>query len=284
MKRKFFVTAVGLMMASGGFAAVIDFSEEETRAYAENCQVLALRCKVAGEDAFTELRQKYYVPQKHSRYLLALLTERETRKALYDYICNVSWQRVENKKRIDSLYQDSIDVRLLPDNKNIAGENVSLALRFSDKMGVDSAGYGKIMRLGLNVARHLRNNPRYDYDTEVMDSLRNFLTKEQLLRILRSKNMVKAVCQGIAVWNRVKAAGLIEDEDSASCCDSAIEYYLQEYVINDMFVGHDEVLRKNLSGLWKRQPLIVRMNESVKKKNELIRKKEEENGNIELAW
>ena len=188
------------------------------------------------------------------------------------------------KKRLDNLYQDSIDVRLLPNNDKLAGANVSIALRFADKMGVSSENYNKIMHLGLRVAKHLRRAPRYNYDIEVMDNLRNFLTKEQLVRILRSKNAVQAVNKGVATWNEVKAAGLIENEDSASCCESAIDYYLEEYVINDMFVGHDKVLKKNLYDLSKQQPIIVRMNGSIKKKEELIRKKEEENDNNEMAW
>lgn len=284
MKRKLLVTAMGFLTLASAHASDFKWTEDELRIYEENSEAMFFRCKIAAQDAFQEMRQIYYLPQKDETFVYKLMLERETRKATYDYICDTPWDRVANKKRLDDLYQDSIDVRLLPHNDNLAGANVSIALRFAHKMGVNTENYNKIMSLGLNVAKHLRKDPRYNYDVEVMDSLRNFLTKEQLVRILRSKNAVGAVNKGIATWNEVKAAGLIENEDSASCCDNAIEYFLQESTINEMFVGHDKVLKKNLSDLWKKQPLIVRMNGSIKKKEELAKKKEEENERNEMAW
>lgn len=284
MKRKLLVTAIGFLIVSSTHASVFEWTQNETSTYEKNAEALTFRCKIAAQDAFQELRQTYYLPPDDEKFVYQLMLERESRKATYDYICKTPSERVSIKKRLDNLYQDSIDVRLLPNNEKLAGANVSIALRFADKMGVSPENYNKIMHLGLRVAKHLRRAPRYNYDVEVMDNLRNFLTKEQLVRILRSKNAVQAVNKGVATWNEVKAAGLIENEDSASCCESAIDYYLEEYVINDMFVGHDKVLKKNLYDLSKQQPIIVRMNGSIKKKEELIRKKEEENDNNEMAW
>ena len=283
MKRKLLVTAMGFLTLTSVHASDFKWTEDELRIYEENSEAMFFRCKIAAQDAFQEMRQIYYLPQNDETFDYKLMLERETRKATYDYICDTPWDRVANKKRLDDLYQDSIDVRLLPHNDNLAGANVSIALRFADKMGVTPENYSKIISLGLSVAKHLRKDPRYNYDVEVMDSLRNFLSNEQLVRILRSKNAVQAVNKGIATWNEIKVAGLIENEDSASCCNNAIEYYLQESTINEMFVGHEKILKKNLSDLWKKQPLIVRMNGSIKKKEELAKKKEENDTN-EMAW
>ena len=284
MKRKLLVSAIGFLIASSTHASVFEWTQDETSTYEKNAEALAFRCKIAAQDAFQELRQTYYLPKKDEKFIYLLMLEREKRKASYDYICKTPKDRVTIKKRLDNLYQDSIDVRLLPNNDKLAGANVSIALRFADKIGVSTENYNKIMRLGLRVAKHLRRDPRYNYDVEVMDSLINFLTKEQLVTILRSKNAVQAVNKAVTTWNEVKTAGLIENEDSASCCDNAIGYYLEESIINDMFVGHDKVLKNNLSDLRKQQPIIVRMNNSIKKKEELTRKKEEENERIEMAW
>lgn len=284
MKRKLLVTAIGFLAVSSTHASVFEWSQDETRTYEENAEALAFRCQIAAQDAFQELRQTYHLPKKDEKFIYLLMLEREKRKASYDYICETPKDRVTIKKRLDNLYQDSIDVRLLPNNDILAGANVSIALRFADKTGVSTENYNRIMRLGLRVAKHLRRNPRYNYDVEVMDSLRKILTNEQLVTVLRSKNAVKAVNKAVTTWNEVKAAGLIENEDSASCCNNAIGYYLEESIINDMFVGHDKVLKNNLSDLRKQQPIIVRMNDSIKKKEELTRKKEEENERIEMAW
>lgn len=284
MKRNLLATAIGLLLTSSSYASVFEWTEEEARIYQENLDALSFRCKIAASDAFQQLREVYYLPQTEETFVYQLMVEREFRKATYDYICKTPWDRVANKKKIDDLYQDSIDVRLLPHNDNVAGANVSLALRIADNMGVSKENYVNILNLGLKVCKHLRKDPRYYYDVEVMDSLRSFLTNDQLVRVLRSKNAVNAINKSIETWHTVKSAGLIENEDSASCCDNASEYYIQESIINEMFVGHDKVIKKNLSDLWKKQPLIVRMVGAIKKKEALVKKKEEESNNNEMAW
>ncbi len=287
MKRNLLVTAIGLFLASSAHGSILEWSQDEARIYEENTEAMSFRCRIATEDAFQELRQAYYLPQEDAQFVYQLMLEREQRKATYDYICSdTPWERVANKKRIDELYQDSIDVRLLPHNDNLAGTNVSLALRLADNIKVSAENYSKIMCLGLSVTKHLRKNPRYFYDVEVMDSLRNFLNKEQLYRILSSKHAVACVNKGVAAWNELKTAGMIENEDSASCCNQAIDYYMMEAIVNEMYIGHEKQLRKNLSDLWKKQPLLVRMIGAVKKKEDLVKKKEEENDNKnnEMAW
>lgn len=284
MKRKLLVTAIGFLTLASAHASVFEWTQEETRIYEENQDALSFRCKIAASDAFQQLREVYYLPEADETFVYQLMMEREFRKATYDYICKTPWERVDNKRRLDNLYQDSIDVRLLPHNDNVAGANIGISLRLAKTIGVSAENYGKILQLGLSVCKHLRKDPRYNYDVEVMDSLRNFLTKDQLCEILTSKHAVECVNKGIATWNEVKAAGLIENEDSASCCNQAIDYYIMECIVNEMFVGHDKVLKKNLSDLWKKQPLIVRMNGSIKKKEELVKKKEEENERNEMAW
>ncbi len=286
MKCNLLVTAIGLILASGAHASILEWSQDEIRVYEENTEALAFRCKIASEDAFQELRQAYYLPQEEESFVYLLMLEREQRKATYDYICNTPWDRVANKKRLDDLYQDSIDVRLLPHNNNLAGTNVSIALRLADKMKVSTENYSKIMHLGLNVTKHLRKDPRYNFEVEVMDSLRNFLNKEQLYRILSSKHAVACVNKGMGTWKELKTMGMIENEDSALCCNQAIDYYLMESIVNEMYIGHEKQLRKNLSDLWKKQPLLVRMIGAVKKKEDLVKKKEEENDNKnnEMVW
>lgn len=284
MKRNLLATAIGLLLASSSFASVFEWTEEEARIYQENLDALSFRCKIAASDAFQQLREVYYLPQSEEEFVYSLMAEREFRKATYDYICNTPWERVAAKRRIDELYQDSIDVRLLPHNDNVAGENIGIALRLADKIGVSKRNYDNILNLGLKVCKHLRKDPRYEYDVEVMDSLRNFMTKEQLYEVLTSKHAMECIDKGIATWNELKAAGMIENEDSALCCNQAIDYYITESVVNEMFVGHEKQLKKNLSDLWKKQPLLVRMVGAVKKKEELIRKKEEDSNNNEMAW
>lgn len=286
MKTRLLTMSLLMLSALGCHANILQFSDEEMQTYADNYDALVFRGSIAGQDALTEMEQRYYVPKEESQFLCRLLVEREVRKATYDYTRSNPTERVRCKRMIDSLYQDSINVRLMPYNNGIAGEDICISLRMAGALGVSAERRAAIIRLGLDVAGRLRKDPRYYYDVVVMDSLRSLMTKEQLTRMLRSKNVVRSVDKARGAWAAVKAAGLIEDEDSAECCTAAIEYYLQESVIEDMFVGHAKVLRGNLRELWRRQPLIVRMKESMGRKEILEqerRKKDEDNDNG-MAW
>ena len=285
MKRKSLLAAFGLAIAVNAHASILEWTSEELAVQNEHAEKWNFLCKISAEDAYHVLRQDYVLSKKDQEFVHTLIFERECRKATYNILSKTPWERVANKKRIDDLYQDSIDARLLPYNDKVAGANISIALRFADKMGLSKENYYKIMNLGLNVAKHLRIDPNYDYDVEVMDSLRNYLRKTQLVEVLSAKHSLSCIKKGVATWNELQGAGMVMDEDSASCCNQAIDYYTMECVIKEMYVGHEKQLKKNLSDLWKRQPLIVRMIASLRNQEELINKKNENEPEVnDLKW
>jgi len=285
MKKSLLITAMSLLMTSGCFANVFQFTDEEEKVCSENWDALVFRGKAVGLDALEELKQKYYVLAEHVDYLTALFVEREMRKATYDYMNYKPRDRMIRKEEIDNSYQDSINVRLIPYNASIAGEPISLAFRLTKAIGISKDVSVKIHNLGLEIARKVHENPRYYYDVKVMDSLRTFLKRDQLVRILRVKNGDMAYAKAKMAWKNVVDNRLTENQDSAECIEMAITYYIQEGVVNDMFVGHDIALRKNLSNLWMHQPLIVRMAGALQRKAELEKqKKEEKEIDNNLAW
>lgn len=285
MKQKLLVAAFGLAIAANAHATIFEWTSDELAVQKDHAEEWSSMCKIAAEDAYQILRQDYVLSRKDETFIQTLIFEREFRKATYNILSRNPWERVANKKRIDDLYQDSIDVRLLPYNDKVAGANISIVLRFADNMGLSKENYSKITKLGLSIAKRLRVDPGYNYDMEVMDSLRNYLKKSQLIEILSAKHALPCIKKGVATWNELYNAGMVMDEDSATCCNQAIDYYTMESVINEMFVGHEKQLRKNLSDLWKRQPLIVRMSGSLRNKKELTKKKSENEPEVnDLKW
>lgn len=285
MKQKILVAAFGLALSANANATIFEWTSDELDVQKNHAEELAFMSKIAAEDAYQVLRQDYVLSKEDIPFVEALIFERESRKATYNILCQTPWERVANKKRIDDLYQDSIDVRLLTYNDKVAGSNISIALRFAEHMGVSKENYSKIINLGLSVAKHRRVDPNYNYDIEVMDSLRNYLKKTQLIEVLSAKHALPCIKKGVATWNELQNAGMVMDEDSATCCNQAIDYYTMECVINEMFVGHEKQLKKNLSDLWKQQPLIVRMSGSLRNKEELTGKKNDNDSEVnDLKW
>ncbi len=265
-------------------AQILHFTNEEMQAYAENYDAIAFRCTISGSDALAELKMNYSVPSVHQNYLLKLFVERDVRKATYDYTCHDPKERVLNKHKIDSLYLDSVNIRLIPCNDNIAGPIISTAVRLSNALDLTSQQNDRIIATGLKIARQLQKNPYYQYDVEVMDSLRSILSNDLIVRIAKSKNYNSAYKRTQNVLEIVKKQGLfkeVKDEDNE--INNAMEYYLQELVLRDIYVGHENVLRNNLQELWNCQPQIVRIYESIKTKEKLQKEKKTKK-TVQLSW
>lgn len=291
MKQKLLTAVFGLVLAANAHAdnailrCVLDWSPDEMAVHQDYAEEWSFFCKIAAEDAYQLLAQTYVVPREEQIYVRKLLLERESRKATYNILDHTPWDRVASKKRIDELYQDSIDIRLLTDNKKIAGANISLALRFSDHWKLSRDNHAKILKLGLKIAKLIRKDPNYNYDVEVMDSLRNYFNRSQLVEILSAKHALSCIEKGVATWKELQNAGMVMDEDSATCCNQAIDYYTMECVINELFVGHEKQLKNNLSDLRKQQPLIVRMSGSLRNREALMEKKQESEPDVnDMKW
>lgn len=271
-------------MASGCMAGILPFTDSERRVYEEHREELDFRGEAVGTDAYELLKQGHRVSDTHGAYLKQLLIERETRKATYDYMGYGARKRLGCKQRIDSLYLDSISIRLFEYDPAVAGEAVMYACRLAKAVGMDADTKARVERLGLAVARELDRNPTYRYEVRVMDTLRACLTREQLARVLRVKNSARGTAMAREAWRVATERGLVEAADSADLTSKADIYYTEELVVRDMFVGHGDALGKNLNWLRKQQPALVRMAGAVSRKLELGKKGESNGNDNGMAW
>lgn len=109
------MTIAATMAQAANAQPGIGLTDEERAATEKHKKELARRSRLNGEEAFATLCIKYYVPKSKSKELSDLVMLRERRKAAYDYIYEKSpARRASAKLAIDSAFQDSIDVRLIP--------------------------------------------------------------------------------------------------------------------------------------------------------------------------
>lgn len=262
---------------------ILPYTEEETKCLEKHTEAVLKLSSFNGMNAFAELCYRYLVPSVQSEYLRDLFLERERRKYLYNIMVQDAYYRVQKQLFIDSLYQDSIDIRLIPYNKQIAGELISLSL-YLPTMKLTTIQKNKLLDTGLKIAKKLRHNPRYNYDVEVMDSLKHQLSSNQLRTLLSARNMDAALEKARVAWNKIEKAGLIQGLDSTKEISLAQYYYIEEFTINDMYVGNEEYRMRNMRDLWAKQPKLVLMYESLRQKESLIKKKEEKEKNLNLIW
>ena len=280
MKKIIFLLLCFVCVTQNTFSQIIPFSDRELEIVSEYHDEMESRCNIAAEDAFSQLRLKYFVYPSFSEYLQSLFLERETRKASYDYMGLSSEQRVVSKMMIDSLYQDSIDAKLLLYN-DIAGEALSLALRLKSVLKIDDNVYHAILTDGIGIVRQKRNLLNRNYDVLEMNSLKRNLSRKQINTLLCTKNVKYVSLKTDSIWNKIQKAGLTESLDSVKEYARAYNYILQEKNIFDLYVGNEKLVRNNINDLKSHKPLVIRLLESL---NDGEKKEKNKSVNKNMVW
>jgi hypothetical protein len=191
--------------------------------------------------------------------------------------------RYRCKERIDSIYQDSINVLLIPTNLNISGSLISLAIGMSDHFKMDSLKYQSLMNKALEFARQRKLNPCCNFAKEEMDFLKETLDKEQVERVININNIDEARFRAINVWNVLSDKGLLEYTDSIEQVSRAFSFFRRELFIYDYYTEQPELIENNLRDLNMRKPQIIRMYEGLLSK-ESVKQRHQKKIGVEFAW
>ncbi len=252
----------------------------------EKTETVNEQARLASSEAFASLCINYRVMKKFSARIKEMLSEREMRKACYNYIYeDMPYKRTRAKMEIDSLYQDSIDIRLIPYNKNISGEYVSAALFLDKTLRLDSTQYNTIKECALNLAHKLRKNPKLDTWPEERKVITTALTPKQVEKLFVRKNGKKIADDFRTAWNRLKEAGLTQQLDSVSDGALAVVYLEKAYTIKDLYQRDKSARRAAMAQLDKRKPIMMKLLDGLNKKEALENKeKKQQNIGKDFVW
>ena len=285
--------AVGIMvpMPSQAQTAVTQvptfLAKPEGRVYQAHADEILPRVNYRHDELMLETHARYVCSPSKDEKLGQYLFQREIRKACYDYIWPDSVRlRSLAKMRIDTQYQDSIDMLLIPEYYNrISGDNISYALHARRAVRMDSTQYDYLMGKALDMAHRLRRNPRLNVWNEEMEILTKTLTKEQLDRFFRDKNARSVTKEMQAGWKRLTDAGLAEQLDSVNDMARAYFYFQERQKIKDLYKYNSTAQRKHLAELNKSMPTMIRMLDGLDKKAR-IEENERNNKTVgkEFVW
>ena len=264
------LAALAIMPAK---AQSILIPDAEKKVMQESRERVEEQAKFVSSEKFAEMCQSYRVMKRFSPRIKELLAEREQRKACYNYIYNDSpSKRAKAKAVIDSLYQDSINIRLIPYNKNISGDYVSLALFLDKSLRMDSAQTCAIKQCALDLAHKIKKNPKLDTWPEERKAIVSVLTPKQVEKLLVRKNGKKIANDFRTAWTRLKDAGLAQQLDSVSDGALAVVYFEKTYAIKELYQRDKNARRMAMAQLDKRKPLMIRLLDGLNKKEALEKK------------
>lgn len=274
---------LAIVCVSHVYAQKLTCTKEEANVIQLYGKEMSHQVNIASEDALAEMQLRYLYNRNDLEHLRRLFEEREQRKAAHNYLERNPMERVVEKQRIDSLYQDSINALLIPYNSNISGEIISLSLRMSDALRLSKKKHRRLMEKALDFARRLRRNPYVNFKKEEMDVLKKNLSAKQLETVIDEKNGMQAQVKAQRAWNALEEAGVAYELDSLPNVSRARLYYLIEMRYWDMYVEQNEVRDRNLQDLYRSKPKIIKMYEALDEKKRIKEKKEKSVG-VEFSW
>lgn len=283
MRKLLSMLLLAIVCVSHVYAQKLTCTKEEANVIQLYGKEMSHQVNIASEDALAEMQLKYLYNRNDLEHLRRLFEEREQRKAAHNYLERNPMERVVEKQRIDSLYQDSINALLIPYNSNISGEIISLSLRMSDALRLSKKEHHRLMEKALDFARRLRKNPYTNFKKEEMDVLKKNLSAKQLETVIDEKNGMQAQVKAQRAWNALEEAGVAYELDSLPNVSRARLYYLIEMRYWDMYVEQNEVRDRNLQDLYRSKPKIIKMYEALDEKKRIKEKKEKSVG-VEFSW
>ena len=278
MRKLLSMLLLAIVCVSHVYAQKLTCTKEEANVIQLYGKEMSHQVNIASEDALAEMQLKYLYNRNDLEHLRRLFEEREQRKAAHNYLERNPMERVVEKQRIDSLYQD-----LIPYNSNISGEIISLSLRMSDALRLSKKEHRRLMEKALDFARRLRKNPYTNFKKEEMDVLKKNLSAKQLETVIDEKNGMQAQVKAQRAWNALEEAGVAYELDSLPNVSRARLYYLIEMRYWDMYVEQNEVRDRNLQDLYRSKPKIIKMYEALDEKKRIKEKKEKSVG-VEFSW
>lgn len=275
MKRKKLLCLLMGFVATMANAQLLSPTEEMS-VLIEHEQDLAMQTKLASEEAYEELCIRFNVPRVEKQRLTQLLEKREMRKLAYIYIYpNSAYDRVRSRLAIDSVFQDSIDLALIPFNSNIAGENISYVLKAGKACKLDDAQRKHIEQQALELAHQLRKNPRANVWKQEMNVLRKTLTEKQLKLFFSLKNGAKVGNKLKEDWTKLTEAGLVTELDSVTDRAKASKFYHLQQQIMDLNKYDNNTKKRHLAELSKQMPLWVKLIDALEKQKRVDARKKE---------
>lgn len=283
MKRKILLSVVLAMLCMLTFSQELE-SMKDGQVELFHDEVESIASFRADEDVL-RTRAFFHVPDRLIPQLRCYFVNMERQKVCQDYLFADSLKRrVLNKLAIERIFQDSIDILLIPYNGNrISGENISYALYLSKKIQLTDKQYAQLMGRALDMAHRIRKNRVLNVWDEEMNVLQQVLDKKQLTLMFYKKNEPIVSSKLKEGWSRLQDEGLIEQLDSLKDIKQARHYYNESEKVRAIFRYKPSIRKKCLAEIDRRKPLMVRLLDALDKK-ERMKKNEIESVGNEFVW
>ena len=236
------------------------------------------------EEAFIQITRTFNVSNHSASKVGWLILRRENQKAACKFVYPDDVERRTLKKmEIDKIYQDSIDILLIPHNK-LSGDNISLALLVSERLKLSLEQMQKTEAKALDIEHRIQNDRQLDVWDEELNFLKNTLSSKQFKEFFVIKNGKRVIEMKDKAWEKLAAEGLTSGLDSVKVCREACWFYDEQEKIKDLYKNNPKSEQKMLSELNRRKPMMLKMLDGIDKRKKMEEEKTKENIGKDFVW
>lgn len=282
----FFVTICSVFSFFNMFSQesqTLGLTEVEQKIWEEHLSEIIMPVTLMSEEVYATLDTNYLIKQHQEKAIKQYCFTKELRKYICNYRCPDVRQRIVEKNKINDLYQDSINILLLPYNPILSGIFISWVLQKQKNLGINDNKYTSILKGALHLCHIVRDNPCNNIAQKEMEILKNNLSHNQVCIVINSVNHKDAEISAKNVWKRLQNAGMVEPKDSSNYIKDAYSYFQKEMYIRNYYIGEQDLINNNLRDLYLHKPIVIKKMDGLQYQK-VIKRQHEERVGAEYSW
>lgn len=250
-----------------GFAQNVNLSSQESAVYNQHKEEIDRYTQIGVDDQMTEYIKRYSIKSNYSNPIRLLLTEREQRLNLCNFLYPDSvLQRYNAKQSIQSQYNGSIDKTLLLAGAPVATENINSVVKISEVLKLSNAQIDTIATEAVALNNYIKRHPHADVWAKELALFNKTLSTSQVDLFLSIKNGRKTNLQVRNVWQKLKESNMTSDLDSIQTYGQLYSFYNNLNKAGDLYYKKDSIWMRAVQGINASSPLAVKRYNLAKKK------------------
>lgn len=252
----------------------------EAQAYKANLTELRKTTKITIGDQMAKLTLKYGLTLADAQVVKTLITERETRKATYDFInADNDTTRYKMKEALDNAYQDQLVATLFESGKAVGAYNCRMIMRNRDTLRLSQSQAAQIAQWAVKVDRMQTEDPKLELRPLEYPLFKKLFTPAQLELFLTLKIHDEALGQAAKTWKTLKDNGLEYGMDSTATAAELYRYHMARD--KAIYVNYDNATEREaqVKAINDAAPQAIRRTNSIA---EAVKAKNAYNGT--LTW
>jgi hypothetical protein len=232
----------------------------EVQAYNQHALEVSLLAKTAvGEEMARMTLNGHIKDEAKMAAIRALLTERETREATYQFIYpDDEVARYQARQQVSNDYKTTLIRDLFLAGEIVGSYNCRMVMRNKDTLRLSSAQQAKIVETAVELDQLLEKDPKMDSRGYELAAFRKIMSQNQVNLYLTLKLVDEVKGQVATSWTKLKDNQLDYGLDSAGTSAELYRYHMSRDKAIYLYYNNDSLRNASVDAINNAAPLAIR--------------------------